>query len=620
MYPVTSREHGNVHSTVSWTSMLAARKGRYSPCEKLNFINRPQGGFHSLISWLRAALLLAIVGFLLVDIYLFEVVIVKAHSYSGALLQELKGHREPTRSGFKVRLLKDIHEPRQLVAPNSSEKGSEKQNSLRVERLSSPKGQSDVAAAAPKLFSLPANLGELPESLQLPLPTVKPIRGEDKTAPFIGLNSNYSSPDVFEAEVVSEESHLPPGFDWRAYLDYNQDVQSVVEDNAESATAHYASHGHKEGRIYKRIPVVMRYTACGGLMNQHYSHLAAMTVAASLGADLVLPKALKRGSFNQYFSNDPEKNEVTWSMTPFSSLWDKAHIQHFLREQGVGSWEVNDTVAKLPRLIDPHASYQRYSMDGFGFNQVVKVPNVYLQTKDLQEIVQHLRTKIVEQAMASARHINNHTREPQPILVDLPCTMFWTKSGDNHALRLVAQNLQFAPEVVAAADQVLKGMVALGYGEFNGLHLRLENDAADWTNVIGGRRAFWDLYLDQCEEAKFNPSTPLYLASGMSSAHDSEKLKEATVELKPYSSIILMKENFLGPDFLAKLHPDQQALIDFLVLVRCKHFVGFSASTFSVYVQQYRHIMDIAPKSTSYLINATVVGTEPLFARAAVFS
>jgi hypothetical protein len=43
-------------------------------------------------------------------------------------------------------------------------------------------------------------------------------------------------------------------------------------------------------------------------MNQHYSHIAALTIAGQLGADVVIPLALKRDSFKNYFSQDPAKN------------------------------------------------------------------------------------------------------------------------------------------------------------------------------------------------------------------------------------------------------------------------------------------------------------------------
>ena len=64
------------------------------------------------------------------------------------------------------------------------------------------------------------------------------------------------------------------------------------------------------GQVYKRVPLLVRYTACGGLFNQHYSHVAALSLALALGGDVVLPAAVKRDSFANYFSQDPTKNQV----------------------------------------------------------------------------------------------------------------------------------------------------------------------------------------------------------------------------------------------------------------------------------------------------------------------
>ena len=49
------------------------------------------------------------------------------------------------------------------------------------------------------------------------------------------------------------------------------------------------------------VRLVLRYTACAGLMNQHYSHIAAFALAAVLGADLVLAPAVCRDSYARRF-------------------------------------------------------------------------------------------------------------------------------------------------------------------------------------------------------------------------------------------------------------------------------------------------------------------------------
>lgn len=75
------------------------------------------------------------------------------------------------------------------------------------------------------------------------------------------------------------------------------------------------SHGPPP-QVYKRVPLVLRYTACGGLFNQHYSHLAALALVLALGGDVILPAGVKRDSFAHYFSQDPSKNQVAGRRGP----------------------------------------------------------------------------------------------------------------------------------------------------------------------------------------------------------------------------------------------------------------------------------------------------------------
>ena len=52
-------------------------------------------------------------------------------------------------------------------------------------------------------------------------------------------------------------------------------------------------HAARQGRLYKRVRVLLRYTAGTGLINQHYSHISAIALAATLGAELVLPPGVR---------------------------------------------------------------------------------------------------------------------------------------------------------------------------------------------------------------------------------------------------------------------------------------------------------------------------------------
>lgn len=124
--------------------------------------------------------------------------------------------------------------------------------------------------------------------------------------------------------------------------------------------------------------------------------------------------------------------------------------------------------------------------------------------------------------------------------------------------------------------------------------------------------------LQKCRESSFSRSTDLYIASGLLT-YEGSMWKQVTTELAPYARRLLYKELFLPPGDLHGLHAEQLALVDFLVLVNAKRFVGISTSTFSVYVREYRHIMNLADRETSEMVHAAAIGTEPMFARSAVF-
>ena len=52
----------------------------------------------------------------------------------------------------------------------------------------------------------------------------------------------------------------------------------------------------------RRLRLLLRYIAGTGLINQHYSHVAALGLATMLGAEVVLPPAMHRSSFEHIFS------------------------------------------------------------------------------------------------------------------------------------------------------------------------------------------------------------------------------------------------------------------------------------------------------------------------------
>jgi hypothetical protein len=568
------------------------------------------------------------------------------------------------------------------------------------------------------------------------------------------------------AKQVQGRRRLPPGFDWRAYLAYNPDVRAFGVNTAATAAGHFLAYGAKEGRLHRRIPAAVRYTACGGLANQHYSHVAALTLAVALGADVILPDAAARDTFAHYFSEDPSKNKVQWRAAPLGSLWEPASAAELMRAAGGNDAALAPRGSSPPDLSLPADAFQTYGIgppDVVAPAQVVRLEGVYQQALPVQDLVDEARERAVKAAMAAvsgakqaavARGEPSALTDPRydvppPVIVDLPCALFSVEAVGSPLAAAVARQLRFSPSVAVLADKVvaamagglggpaeeaaaasqalaaarraavegaaaeLAGGVGVGGGGggggsgsggggskntaprsaaqllardarylrsgaagFNGLHLRVEADARDWLKAMGGREAFWRAYLDLLTEAGFGtdeqaraqmvaplapaadgaalararaaaanassssipPTTlpsrkglPLYVATGLPSYADAagsskagEKAAKALAEVRArlarHGARLVFKEDVLSKAELSGLAPDQLALIDFLVLARSRGFVGASASTFSVLVREYRALHGIAPRDTAWLVDCTKVGSEPLFARAAVFA
>ncbi len=169
-------------------------------------------------------------------------------------------------------------------------------------------------------------------SLLDPKPVV--VASQTKTLPTVQKalpQSPPPPPPVTRQRITS----APADFDWQTYLLYNPELRDAGIGTQQQAEEHYVQKGYAQGMIYKRLRVLLRYTACTGLINQHYSHIAAFSLCAVLGAELVLPPAVKRDSFAHYFSVFKEHNEVKWTPAPLESLLNVDKIVEFWRGRGL---------------------------------------------------------------------------------------------------------------------------------------------------------------------------------------------------------------------------------------------------------------------------------------------
>ena len=98
------------------------------------------------------------------------------------------------------------------------------------------------------------------------------------------------------------------------------------------------------GEALPKAPrIILRYMACAGLFNQHYSHIAALTLAAALDATLVMAPAVQRNSYAKLFSMSKEHNEVEWTPAPLDSLLDVSKIME--------TWSAKGITIQMVRLV-----------------------------------------------------------------------------------------------------------------------------------------------------------------------------------------------------------------------------------------------------------------------------
>lgn len=114
---------------------------------------------------------------------------------------------------------------------------------------------------------------------------------------------------------------------------------------------------------------------------------------------------------------------------------------------------------------------------------------------------------------------------------------------------------------------------------------RLEKDAVDWARILGGMKKYLAEYARSFAAAGFNKHKDLYIASGLLSYNASKEMTDMLKFLQPHSQTVQYKELYLPPEMLHSLNPEQQALVDFLVLANSDNFVGLGSSTFSVYLR-----------------------------------
>ncbi|KAI0404825.1 hypothetical protein F4802DRAFT_565613 [Xylaria palmicola] len=187
-----------------------------------------------------------------------------------------------------------------------------------------------------------------------------------------------------------------------------------------------------------------------------------------------------------------------------------------------------------------------------------------------------------------------------PMLVRLSWGVLWDWPVIRDGPELAATFgglLRIREDILELAERLVRSMKELATpgadggsrkrpdGQFLGIHLRTEEDAlSQWPTYENQSNG----YLYEAEQQKFRGGVA-YLASGS----EKERRKFGEDARRRLGLIVKSKNDLIHGDELGKLKSlswDQQALIDFAVLLEADYFVGVSPSSFSINVALKRHL------------------------------
>ena len=154
------------------------------------------------------------------------------------------------------------------------------------------------------------------------------------------------------------ELGLPAKLSWVAYLQWSSpdarsggvysrsEAQPVIEEDSND--------------LYHECGLTLRYTACGGLVNQHYCHLAALTLAHLANASCIIwPPMQERASFNRRYSQRSSDNEQSWMYLDATSIWDVEAISAQVQRTAPSPCVQNAVAAKTPSSARSCSNHQR---------------------------------------------------------------------------------------------------------------------------------------------------------------------------------------------------------------------------------------------------------------------
>lgn len=322
----------------------------------------------------------------------------------------------------------------------------------------------------------------------------------------------------------------------------------------------------------------------GGIGNLRNSILNCVRYAIAAGAAMTLPNVILR---------NPENIAEIWNRerTPFTYIFDKPHF-------------IESLALSCPQLqlYEDKLAIPNYNASG-------EVPSVSL----LPERLDTLNPKGLDHPLAWREYfytwLAKKTEPHSPNIVDLERSylQYPIYSDPEAFAHDFGKILKFRSDTRILATTVLKKLVSeyhlkvditkpiwLGSNSFFGVHLRTEQDSRNgwpWQEYKYSRYdTQMGLYLTQAAQSN---SSIIYLASGSpedSSQFSSDAMSKYNLNVTTKHALLSAPEHVEDKKLLDTMTFDQQALVDFLVLLKSKDFAGVGHSSFAWNIALWRHM------------------------------
>ncbi|KAI1399403.1 hypothetical protein F4819DRAFT_418966 [Hypoxylon fuscum] len=336
----------------------------------------------------------------------------------------------------------------------------------------------------------------------------------------------------------------------------------------------------------------------GGPGNIRNYILTCVRYAVDAGATaLILPRIRSRSP------NDPAN--LFREYQPFGYMFDEAHFR-------AGMAEACPRIATYASIEDVPGAQEKASREGRTVDKIVervtpknfggsragcdqRDPNRHTDQFGAA-FREHLRASAAEFGWAPSNDVDN------PRLIRFSWGVLWDwpvqRDGAEFAatfgglLRVRADILDLADAIVSSMRALAastRGTEIIGGQSFLGVHLRTEADAlSQWPSYENQTKN----YLRQAASQGYQ-GRAAFLASGNSTEfHKFSKEANASLQLDVRSKYDMLDGHKEELAKLKTLSWDQQALVDFVVLLNCDYFVGVSPSSFSINVALKRHLKD----------------------------